>query len=71
MHSAAVAVNIQGPHELQERTTQDQLAAPSPHRFGAHPGQHQAREIGDGDRSSERLTVIDYQSTNGTERDLF
>ena len=38
MHSAAVAVNIQGPHELGERTTQDQLAASSPHGFGTDPG---------------------------------
>ena len=45
MHSAAVAVNIQGPHELRERTTQDQLTALGAYRFGRDPREDQAREV--------------------------
>ena len=46
---APAAVDSQGPHELRERTPQDELAASGPYRFGREPGQQQARQVAVGE----------------------
>ena len=53
------------PHELGERTTQNQLAASSPNDFGTHPGQQQTRQVAVGELVAtdrvhvERVRAVD------------
>ena len=49
LRSTVAAVDAERPHKLRERLPQDQHTASGPHRFGAHPGQQQARQVAVGE----------------------
>ena len=47
--SAAVVVDAERSHELGQRTTQNQLAALGPYRFGRDPSQQQTGQVAEGE----------------------
>ena len=44
-YGAAIVVDTYTPHEVGQRTPEDELAVLRPYRFGADPRQQQARQV--------------------------